>query len=269
MIRVLLLLLQAQASPPTVGDTIWLERTVDVPPGAEVRAAAWEPESPISLLGKPEVRRSGGSATVVYPAVAWAAGTQTIEVPGPIIILHDGSTDSLPPETRTIEVASVLPSGAAPDKIPVQPEAGIVSERVHSPWPVIAAVLVAGLLLAPLAWWWRRRGPVVPVAAPSTAEAVVPVAEWTEAGEPRAVAAIAAHGLRAAIVARLPGAGPGMVTARLVRVVEEQRPQWPVAEIATVLRGLDAAQFAERPADGVADLTTRAGELRRKLENFT
>jgi len=269
MIAVLLVLLQMQAASPTVGDTIWLERTVAAPAGAEVRAAVWEPEGPISLLGKAEVRRSGESATIAYPAVAWVAGSQSVVVPGPIIIHRDGSTDSLPSETRTIQIASVLPPGTAPDKLPVQPGAGIVAERIHSPWAVVIAVLAGCLLLAPLVWWWRRRGPVVPVTGPSVAEAEIPLTEWTEAGELRAVAAVAAHGLRSAIVARLPGAGPGLVTARLLRVVEEQRPQWPAAEIASVLRGLDAAQFAENSSEGVADLATRAGQLRRRLEGVT
>jgi hypothetical protein len=271
MIAALLLLLQAQKAPPTVGDTIWLERTVVVPPGAEVRAAAWEPEGPISLLGKPEVRRSGGSATIAYPAVAWVAGSQSIDVPGPIIINHDGSTDSLPAESRTIEVASVLPAGQAPDKLPVQPEAGIVAERIRTPAAVVGAVLAGCLLLAPLVWWWRRRGPVVPPvpAVPAVlAEVAVPVGEWSEAGETRAVAAVAAHSLRAVLVARLPGVGPGLVTARLIRIVEEQRPQWPAADIAAVLRGLDAAQFAETASDGVAELASRAGALCRQLEGI-
>jgi hypothetical protein len=269
MIPFLLMLLQAQATTPTVGDTIWLERTVAVPPGAEVRAAAWLPEGSISLLGKPEVRRTGGSATIAYPAVAWVAGSQSVEVPGPIIIHHDGTTDSLPAETRTIQVASVLPAGQAPEKLQVQPEAGVVAERVHAPGVVVLAVLAGCALLAPLVWWWRRRGPVAPRQLIAVADLTVPLAEWSEAGEPRAVAAVAAHGLRSAIVARLPGSGPGLVTARLLRVVEEQRPQWPAAEIATVLRALDAAQFAERPAEGVAELAVRAGVLSRQLESVT
>jgi hypothetical protein len=96
----------------------------------------------------------------------------------------------------------------------------------------------------------------------------VPVGEWSEAGETRAVAAVAAHSLRAVLVARLPGVGPGLVTARLIRIVEEQRPQWPAADIAAVLRGLDAAQFAETASDGVAELASRAGALCRQLEGI-
>lgn len=269
MIVALIMLLQTQAVAPTVGDTIWLERTVAVPPGAEVRAATWQPEGPVALLGKPEVRRSGSSATIAYPAVAWAAGSQTIQVPGPIIIHHDGTTDSLAAETRTIQVASVLPAGQEPDKLPVQPEAGVVVEAIHTPLAVVIAVLTACVLLAPLVWWWLRRGPTAPAPNGAHGESVVPLAEWGEAGEPRAVAAVAAHGLRSAIVARLPGAGPGLVTARLLRVIEEQRPKWPAAEIAVVLRGLDAAQFAESSPAGVGELATRAVELCRQLEQVT
>jgi hypothetical protein len=267
MIAALLLALQTQAPPPTVGDTIWLERTIEVPAGAEVRAAAWDPEGDISLLGQPVVKRSGGSATIAYPAVAWTAGTHTVMVPGPILIGHDGATDSLPPESRTIQVATVLPVGQPPEKLSVQPEAGVVAERIHTPWPVLTSLLAAAVLLAPLVWWWRRRGPPMPVARPAPERSEVPLTEWTEAGEPRAVAAVAAHTLRAAIIARLPGSGPGLVTTRLMRVLEEQRPQWPAAEIGRVLRGLDAAQFGAAPADGVVDLATRAGELGRQLES--
>ena len=269
MIAILLLALQARAPAPTVGDTIWLERTIEVPAGAEVRAAAWDPEGDIALVGAAVVTRSGGSATIAYPAVAWTAGAHTIEVPGPILIGHDGKTDSLPPESRTIQVATVLPVGEPPEKVAVQPEAGIVAERISTPWPVVGAFGVAALLLAPLVWWWRRRGPPMPIMRPGTDEPALPLAEWTEAGEPRAVAAIAAHALRATIIARLPGSGPGLVTARLMRVLEEQRPQWPAAEIGTVLRGLDAAQFGEAPSDGVVELAARAAELRRQLESVT
>ncbi len=268
MILVLLALLQTQgqAPGPTVGDTIWLERSVTVPPGAEVRAAPWEPEGDIGLLGRPVIRREGGTATVAYPAVAWTAGSHSIAVPGPILIGHDGSTDSLPAETRVIQVASVLPAGEAPEKLAVQPQAGIVAERITSPWPPLAALLAAALLYAPIVWLWRRRGPATSAARPASEPAAIPLVEWTEAGEARAVAAVAARSLRGAITGLLPGAGPGLVTTRLVRILEEQRPKWPAAEISRVLHGLDAAQFAASAPDEVASLATRAGELRRQLE---
>ncbi len=266
MILALVVCLQLPAHPPTVGDTIWLERSVAVPPGAEVRAAAWEPDGDIGLLGKPVVRREGGTAIVAYPAVAWTTGTHTILVPGPILIGQDGTTDSLPAESRTLEVASVLPVDQAPERVAVQPEVGIVAEPITTPWPLVATLLAAGLLFAPLAWWWRRRGPAMPARGASVEAAVVPLAEWGEAGEARAVAAVAAHALRATILTRLPGAGPGLVTARLLRVLEEQRPKWPTADLGRILTGLDAAQFAAHPTVDVLALVAEAAALQRQVE---
>jgi hypothetical protein len=135
------LVLLLQQAPPTVGDTIWLERSVETPAGAEVRAAPWTPVEPMGLLGHAIIRRIGTRTVVSYPAVAWAAGTLQVEVPGPIVIRRDGTTDSLPAEARTLVVASVLPDSIPPERVPVQPEAGIVVERITSPYPVLVALL--------------------------------------------------------------------------------------------------------------------------------
>jgi hypothetical protein len=268
MIPLLLALLQApaQGQAPTVGDTIWLERSVTVPPGAEVRAAPWDPEGDIALLGKPVIRREGNTATIAYPAVAWTAGSHTIEVPGPILIGHDGRTDSLPAEPRVIEVASILPAGQSPDKLAVQPEVGVVAERITSPWPPLLALLGAALLFAPVAWWWRRRGPAMVPARPVREVVPLPLEEWTEAGEERAVATVAAHALRGTITGLLPGASSGLVTSRLMRIIEEQRPKWPTAELGQMLQELDAVQYADSGSAQVVALAARAEALRRQLE---
>jgi hypothetical protein len=264
MIAVLLVL--TQSPPPTVGDTIWIERSVAIPAGAEVRAARWDPEGTVELLGRPVVRRQGDSATVSYPAVAWSAGTHTVLVPGPIVIGSDGVTDSLPLEARSLVVASVLPEGQAPEQLSVQPEAGLVNERVTSPWLLVASLALAALVLSPFVWWWRRRGPPMNIIRPATGRAIPSVVEWMEAGEYRAVAAAAARALRSAITSRLPGSAPGLVTSRLVRVMSEQRSTWPADEIGSVLRALEAAKFAETPAQKVVELVERATELRRRIE---
>lgn len=266
MILSLALALQ-QAGVPTVGDTIWLERSLETPPGAEVRAAQWVPEEPIGLLGHPVIRREGTRTVVAYPAVAWSAGTHEVQVPGPILIRRDGTTDSLPPETRTLVIASVLPDSLPPERLPVQPQAGILSERETSPYPPLVAVLAFALLFAPLAWWWLRSGPPMPAFKPAADPILPPLAEWNEAGEPRAVAAVAARSLRAVIFGQLPGIPQGLVASRLVRVVAEQRPAWPAEEIGTVLRGLEAIQYAELPPGEVLQLAERAGVLRHRLES--
>lgn len=260
------LLLALQAPLPTVGDTIWLERRVTVPGGAEVRPAPWELDGALGLLGRPRTRREGGELVIAYPVVAWVAGTHQVAIPGPIVVRADGASDTLPAEPRTLEVTSVLPAGAVPERTPPQPEAGIVEERITSPLPLLACLLTAALLFVPLAWGWLRRGPPMPAAGPPAAPPLPPVEEWHAAGEHRAVAAVAARELRRALTTHLPGSVPGLVTSRLLRVVSEQRPRWPAEEIGTVLRALEAAEFAERPGADVATLAARAAELARGLE---
>lgn len=266
MIIPLLALLQ-QAAAPTVGDTIWLERAIETPPGAEVRAVPWTPEGQLGLLGHPVVRRDGRRTIVAYPAVAWAAGRHTLRVPGPVVIRSDGTTDSLPSEARTIIVASVLPDSLPPERLPVQPEAGIVAQRVTSPWPLLVLLLGAAVIYLPLLWWWRRPGPPMPALRSSPVAVTLPLAEWSEAGEPRAVAAAANRALRGAISSQLPAVSQGLVASRLIRLVGDQRPGWPVEELGIVLRALEAAQYAETPGAEVVALAARAGDLRRRLEH--
>jgi hypothetical protein len=266
MLLLFLSLQQAAPVAPTVGDTIWLERVVETPSGAEVHAAQWTPAEPMGLLGRALIRREGNRTIVSYPAVAWRAGRIQVEIPGPIVIRADGTTDSLPPESRTLTVASVLPDSVPAEKLPVQPQAGIVVERVTTPYPVLVALLVAALLFLPLAWWWLRSGPPMPGFSAGGAPVAPPLEEWTEAGEPRAVAAVAARGLRAAMLSHLPGMPQGLVASRLMRVVAEQRPSWPVAELGEVLGGLEAVQYASASGTDVLELTRRAAALHRRLE---
>jgi hypothetical protein len=257
-----------QSRIPTVGDTIWLTRRVTTPPGAEVRAPAWTPEEGLALLGRPIIRTEGGTTVISWPAVAWTAGRRTISVPGPVIIRADGVTDSLPAEAQVLEVASVLPDSTPIDKIPPQPEAGIVLERITSPWPVLVAVLAALLIIGPLAWWWRRRGPVAGAAPGTVHPPVWPLSEWSESGEGRAVAAVAARNLRTTLVRLLPGTPPGLVTSRLIRIMREQRPAWPIADLSRVLEALEAVQFSSATPAAVLALASEAEELRLAVESL-
>jgi hypothetical protein len=253
---------------PTVGDTIWLERRVQTPPGAEVRAPAWTPEASIALLGRPIIRSEGETTVVAWPAVAWTAGTRTIAVPGPVVIRADGVTDSLPSENQTLVVASVLPDTVPVEKLPPQPEAGIVIERITTPWPVLVSLLAATILFLPFAWWWRRRGPTAPHAPAAVHAPVWPLSEWSEAGEGRAIAAVASRTLRTTLVRLLPGTPPGLVTSRLIRIMHEQRPNWPNGELSRVLIALESAQFDAPPPAAVLALASEAEELRLAVESL-
>jgi len=107
---------------------------------------------------------------------------------------------------------------------------------------------------------------VMPVARPAPDPVALPLAEWGEDGEHRAVAAVAALELRRALLRQLPGIPAGVVTSRLVRIVAEQRPGWPIEEIATVLRALEAAEYAEAPGAAVVELAGRAARLVAQVE---
>jgi hypothetical protein len=197
----LLLLLALQQAPlPQVGDTIWLVRTIPAPVGRVARVAPWNPEGAVEALGPGMLVRRGDSLELRYPAVGWLPGSHTVEVPGPVLVSPDGTTDSLPPATLTVTIASVLPTLPGDSLPAAQPEAAPILRPIQTAVPVLVLLLLAVLLLIPVHFWWRKRGRPIP--APSTGEAplppTLPLAHWMAAGESRAVLAAAAARLRAA-----------------------------------------------------------------------
>jgi len=195
-----LFLLLTQAPLPQVGDTVWLVRTIPVPTGRVVRVAPWNPEGAVEALGPGLLVRRGDSLDVRYPAVGWLPGSHVVEVPGPVLVSPDGTTDSLPPATITVTIASVLPPLPGDSLPPAQPEAAPVLRPIQTAAPVLILLLLAVLVLIPVHLWWRRRGR--PPSAATEREPApapeVPLDDWIAAGEPRAVLAAAAERLRAA-----------------------------------------------------------------------
>ncbi len=236
----------APAAAPTVGDTIWLSRTVRVPPRWVARTPEWQPSGDVELLGAPSLALRGDSAVVSYPLVVWLPGQRTVEVPGPVLIGPDGALDSLAPRPVTINVASVLPSRG--DSITPQPPVGIVPRRERVPWPPLLLTLLAIGLLVPPHLWWRRRGraEALPAAAPMEP---APLERWLRDGEARAVAASAAIRLRSAMAAVAPTIHRALDTAAAIAAAETLRPDWPLADLGGTLRALDDLRFAP---DGMA-----------------
>jgi hypothetical protein len=230
------------AGPPTVGDTVWVTRTVDLPSGRTVRPAEWRPDDPVELLGPPRVVTRGGTADIAYPVVIWETGPRTLEVPGPLLLAPDGGVDSLPPTRVTVQVASVLPA------VP------------------LVLVALAILLLLPLHWWWRRRGRPRPRPLAKLVEpAPPPLERWADDGETRAVAAATIVRLRAVIAGRADGATPALDTEALLAHLRAHRPDWPLGELAEVLRSLDRARFGVDPVPDPVALAHRAAELEPRL----
>jgi hypothetical protein len=249
---------------PTVGDTIWVGRTIAVPPGIVVRASPWSLSGSVELLGQPQVVITGDSATVRYPLVAWDPGGHVLDVPGPILIGPGGVEDTLASRQVTLLVSSVLPPGVPDSALPIQPGAGLVPRGERSVLPLVTLWAVAALFLVLVVWWRRRRrgeGPVTTTLVPSAA---IPVERWTAAGEGRAVVAAAASSLRDRITALIPSAGPALELPALLELVRRERPDWPLVELGQLLAELEQARFAPGSPAAV-DLDRRVREVGARL----
>ena len=263
--------LPLQATLPTVGDTIWVTRTIALPAGRSLRASEWEVADPVELLGPPRISLRGGSADVSYPIAVWRAGFHTVQVPGPLLLSPDGRVDSLRPEAVTVRIASVLPRPATDTSLRPQPRADFVPRPATTPLPLILLLVVAIALLAPIHWWWRRRGRPAggvagrPTTGSTAGPAKPPLERWADAGEPRAVAAAATTRLRTALAARIPAALPSLDTDEVLATVARQRPDWPLTELGDVLRRLDEARFGSGALPDAMGLARWAAELEPRL----
>lgn len=266
----LLLLLQQQHPLPTVGDTLWASRTVRLSAGDSVRAADWQLEGAVQLLGHPVVVVRGNQAEISYPLVAWEPGDHQVDVPGPIITRASGAEDTLGTESVTLRVASVLPAGVPDSTLAIQPPANLVVRQEASPLPALILGLLSMLILFPLHWYWNRRGkPASPSpSAPPFSPPPDMIEHWAKIGERRAVAGIAAARLRSAIARGIPSAHPGLDTASVLRQVEQVRPLWPRQDLAEVLASLDSIRFAPIATStaNVFQLYQRGLQLAQALE---
>ena len=259
--------LPLQGVAPSVGDTVWLRRTVRVPAGYTVRAAEWEPTDPVELLGRGRVVLAGDSAEIAYPVVVWRPGQHRIELPGPLLLGPEGTVDSLAGERMSLEVKSILPPVPADSVLAPQPRASLVSRRVVSLIPIAILWAAALILLLPVHLWWRRRGKPVRAAPPALRPDALepPLARWADAGEHRAVANLAVARLRAVVAQRVASAHPGLDTERVLAEIAAARPGWPLQELSDLLRGLDDVRFGLMPSSEALRLSRSTVEMRDRL----
>jgi hypothetical protein len=258
-------LLQSQAPPPTIGDTIRLTQTVAQPPGHIVRPTDWSPPDPVELLARPTVVVSGDSAEITYRVVIWRPGHHAIDLPGQLLLGPGGTVDSLPGTRVTLDVRSVLPPVPRDSTLAPQPRASLVPRRETSLIPLAICWLAALILLIPLHVWWRRWGKPVPVAPATPVIIDPPLSQWADDGEYRAVANIAAARLRAAVAQRVIAAHPGLDTERLLSALAAARPDWPLRELGELLRALDDARFGQVGSSEVLDLSRSSTEMQERL----
>jgi hypothetical protein len=264
MIVAVLLLLQ-QAPAPTVGDTVWVSRSLRAPTGSVVRAAPWpdDPAADVQPLGPAVVSRRGDSVEIRYPLVGWTPGAHEVDIPGPTILGPGALVDSLPSRPATLFIGSVLPDSVRPDSILPQPPDAAVGGAETSWLPFVEFSLL-GLALAAAALTFRRRRPGE-VVAPSPVAAPVPdVRRWAGSGELRAAQGAALSRLRTVIAAEVPAAHPGLAIDACLAVLRGARREWPLLELEGLLHALEAERFA--PTAGDPDLVERADALGSRLE---
>lgn len=188
MILLALVLAQQAGALPTVGDTVWISRSLSVPAGVTVRPRPIAASAVAEPLGPPEVSLIEGQVRVRYPLVAWQPGRHAIEVPGAILVRSDGWSDTLPASTATIEVGSVLPDISRDS---LQPQAALapVQRSRRSLLPSLFLGLLSLAVVLPLHWWYGRRGPVESRPKPGgvTGPTDAMLTSWLEAGEYRSV----------------------------------------------------------------------------------
>ena len=263
----MILMLLALQGSPTVGDTVWVSRTIPLPAGWSARAPAWDPGGAVELLGRAVVEALGDSVRVRYPLVVWQPGSHVVEVPGPVLLSPRGDVDSVRLSRVTITIASVLPAVPSDSILRPQPPTGIIPRPVTSLVPLLVLWGVAALLVVPLHWWWRRRGKPAPsAAAPEPAASSPPVARWAAAGEFRSVAAAGILALKETVAKRVPDAGPTLDTDAWLSVLHARKPGWPLDELGQVVREMDGSRFAPLTEGDALELYQRTMALCSRVE---
>jgi hypothetical protein len=140
-----------------------------------------------------------------------------------------------------------------------------VAIRAVSLAPLVILWVISLALLLPLHLWWRRRGKSTQAPAPNPPVAEPPLDRWADDGEYRAVANISAVRLRSAVAQRVAAAHPGLDTERLLSDLAAVRPDWPLAELGDILRGLDEARFGIAPASDALALSRSSVAMRARL----
>jgi len=253
------------ASPAsvTVGDTVYLSRTLPASPRVRARPQPLPSTPVVEPLADPVVEFSGDVLVLRYAVAVFEPGVQRIAMPPVELLYADGNTETVLGDTAVVRVGSVLPIGDSlpPPRTSLAP----LPRPRRSAAPVVALV---SLVVAGTGLWAVRRKRVGPRPRPLEASgtaASAPLRAWVEAGELRAAAAALAEQLRRSIAALEPAAEAGLPTEAVLAVLRRRCPAWPLAEIEDVLHGLERARFAPAVPHDVLSLAEQVGMLAERL----
>jgi hypothetical protein len=169
-----------------VGDTLTVVQRVAVPAGALVQPRMPDDSLVATLVGVPSVQREGDSVRIAYTIAVWSPGRNELRLPGALVLAPDGRVDTLPDARVLLEVASVLPVGEPVESVAARNARPWVPRADRSALPLLVLLLPLLLGLGVAAWWWRRRGPVLPRPVPDhppPEDQLARVARWVDADE--------------------------------------------------------------------------------------
>ena len=98
-------------SGATVGDTIWVERTVVATAGARARLRPMESTSVYEPLDAPVAVDSAGRIWIRYTVAVFEPGTHMLPMPAVELVFPDGTGRTVAGDTARVALASVLPEG--------------------------------------------------------------------------------------------------------------------------------------------------------------
>ena len=231
-----------QTGLPSVGDTVWVERTVTGVGSAVLRPQPWSLGTLGQQLGPAVVQLESGGALVRYPLVFWYPGEHQLSMPGPVLVRRDGSSDTLAASPVRVRVASVLPAGVSRSRLDPRPARVPVPLEARALLPLAVLVLAVFLLIGVAALRWRRRGRVPRPGGP--APGVPPLATfevWAANGEYRA----ALHELA------------WLLSDRMRKCQDLAQ----IAELQRVLDDISFSSFSPRAEAELAALYQRAAKL--------
>jgi len=255
----------AAPTAPTVGDTVVLERLVPTETGAVGRTRQLDASEQLEPLTPPEIRSAAGGLMVRHAVALFAPGLHRIAMPAIEVLHADGTVEVIMGDTADVEVAAVIPDTIAQPA--PKPSLGPIARPVRDARRVAVPVVVVLILLAAWLSVRRRTRPVVVPPASPPAPVELPLMRWLAAGEWRAVAALAVQRLRDGVAASAPEAAAAGDPEAWAGAVTQAHPEWPVGELADVMRALERARFAPLAADDLVELVDRTDVVLGRLRD--